>query len=135
MWLPFKSSRRSLHLSCNKLASHTVRVLFFSRIIHDLLCLGRKCGSVFIDGRFKEWLRDQVLGPDDYEKLEPNTKKRIKPHSTTGRKMRDVMKVFIEHKCGFKGSEEHLFTIELPRTEFGDLNNDWVEEGLLTLDS
>jgi len=96
----------------------------------------RKCGSVFIDGEFKMWLRDSVLGPDDYEKLEPNTKKRIKPHSTTGRKMRDIMKVFIEHKRAFTGNEEpdHLFTIELP-TEFGDLNMDGcVEEGLLTLD-
>jgi hypothetical protein len=136
MWLPSKWSRRSLHSSCNKLASHTVRVLFFSKIVHDLLFLGRKCGSVFIDGKFKMWLRDSVLGPDDYEKLEPNTKKRIKPHSTTGRKMRDIMKVFIEHKRAFTGNEEpdHLFTIELP-TEFGDLNMDgYVEEGLLTLD-
>ena len=108
----------------------------FSKIVHDLIFLGRKCGSVFIDGRFKEWLRDDVLGPEDYEKLEPNTKKRIKPHSTTGRKMRDIMKVFIEHKRAFTGIEEpdHLFTIELP-TEFRDLNmDDWVVEGLLTLD-
>ncbi|KAH7417779.1 hypothetical protein BKA64DRAFT_761386 [Cadophora sp. MPI-SDFR-AT-0126] len=96
----------------------------------------RKCGSVFIDGEFKTWLRDELLGPDDYEKLEPNSKKRIKPHSTTGRKMRDVMKSFVEHKCSFTGGEDadHRFTIELP-AEFKGLSiDDYVDEGLLQLD-
>ena len=91
---------------------------------------------MFIDGEFKTWLRDELLGPDDYEKLEPNSKKRIKPHSTTGRKMRDVMKSFIEHKCSFTGDEEadHRFTIELP-AEFKGLSiPDYVDEGLLKLD-
>lgn len=76
------------------------------------------------------------MGPDDYEKLEPGSRKRIKPHSTTGRKMRDVMSAFVKHKCAFTGEEEpeKRFTIELPREEFGDLTNGWVEEGLLSLD-
>ena len=47
------------------------------------------------------------------------------------------MSEFIGHKHRFTGSEDpdHLFTIELPGEDFRDLNvDDWVEEGLLTLD-
>ena len=99
---------------------------------------GVKCGSIYIDWRFKNWLRD-ILGRDEYELLEPNTKKRIKPHSTTGKKMKDIMTRFIEHKCAFRGDEdeEDLFTIELPE-EFEDLtigDEGWVTDGQLTLDS
>jgi hypothetical protein len=68
--------------------------------------------------------------------LEPNTRKRIKPHSTSGKNMRDIMEKFIEHKQAFRGDEDpgHKFTIELP-SEFGDLTiEDWAKEGQLTLD-
>jgi len=134
--LPSEWLRQSQRSSCNKLARHTVRVQLFSAITHLIVILGAKCGSVFIDGKFKYWLRDNVLGPDAYEKLEPNTKKRIEPHSTTGKKMRDIMEKFIEHKRAFRGDEDpdHMFTIELPN-EFGELTSEgWVREGQLTLD-
>ena len=108
------------------------------RVATRLLDSGVKCGSIYIDWKFKNWLRDHVLGPDEYELLEPNSKKRIKPHSTTGKKIRDIMARFIEQKCAFRGDEDEdeIFTIELPE-EFGDLTIEdmgWAKDGQLTLD-
>jgi len=75
----------------------------------------QKCGSVFIDGEFKIWLREKIFGRELYEHLEPNAR-RVKAHSTTGKEMRSIMNEFVAHKRRFTGMEggQDKFEIDLP---------------------
>ena len=63
---------------------------------------GEKCGSIFIDLAFKEWLRD-LLGEDNYQRLDPNAdSKNISSHTIEGKQMRELMGKFNLHKIHFK---------------------------------
>lgn len=62
----------------------------------------RKCGSVFINIKFKEWLRD-LLGDKNYQRLGPNIGlNKITSHTTEGKAMRELMKEFDTCKRRFR---------------------------------
>ena len=62
----------------------------------------RKCGSIFINIKFKEWLRD-LLGDKNYQRLGPNIGlNKITSHTTEGKAMRELMKEFDTCKRRFR---------------------------------
>jgi actin-like ATPase involved in cell morphogenesis len=89
---------------------------------------------VFIDGEFKKWLRESVVGKEAYELLEPNNNGRIKAHSTTSEGMRAIIQQFTREKKRFTGkeSDSEVFGIELP-AQLRDVESEAVEEGELMI--
>jgi hypothetical protein len=78
---------------------------------------------VFIDAAFKLWLRDNVMGPKAYDKLEANTTRcKIKDYSSVSQEMMEIMHDFISIKKTFSGQEDDgtVFQISLP-SQFEDL--------------
>jgi hypothetical protein len=74
----------------------------------------RKCGSMFINIKFKEWLRD-LLGDKNYQRFDPNTElHKITPHTTEGKAMRELMKEFDARKRGFRKDYNQDIHLDLP---------------------
>jgi actin-like ATPase involved in cell morphogenesis len=99
-----------------------------------LIFSGGECGSVFIDGEFKRWLRGSIVGEEAYELLEPNTNGRIEAHSTTSEGMRAIIQQFARERKRFTGkeSDSEVFGIDLPK-QLRDVENEAVEEGELMI--
>jgi hypothetical protein len=93
---------------------------------------GAKCGSVYIDGAFKDWLQ-KLIGDKNYRELDPrNASQKISSHATEGRQMRQLMKQFDTLKRDFNKGEPDK-GIDLP-DPLDDLSvGDNVEEGELTI--
>lgn len=73
----------------------------------------RKCGSIFINIKFKEWLRD-LLGDKNYQRLGPNTElNKITSHTTEGKAMRELMKEFDTCKRGFRKDHNQDIHLDL----------------------
>lgn len=89
---------------------------------------------MFIDGEFKKWLRESIIGKEAYELLEPNTNGRIKAHSTTSEGMRAIIQQFTQEKKRFIGkeSDSETFNIDLP-AQLRDVENEAVDEGELMM--
>lgn len=74
----------------------------------------RKCGSIFINIKFKEWLKD-LLGDKNYQRLDPNTElNKITSHTTEGKAMRELMKEFDARKRGFRKDYNQDIHLDLP---------------------
>lgn len=79
----------------------------------ELIMLGDKCGSIYIDNNFKKWLR-KILGEVNYRELDPrNAGQKIGAHSTEGRRMREVMKEFDKFKRDFPKKNREM-KMDLP---------------------
>ena len=94
---------------------------------------GGKCGSAFIDTRFKHWLRD-TIGVDNYAKLDPaNGRQRIGPHTPESGHIRELMKRFEVKKRNFSNANQDYIRLDLP----GPLSNFSLEgrvnQGELTI--
>lgn len=74
---------------------------------------GRKCGSIFINQKFKYWLRG-FLGDGEYRKLDPNLDiERNATHASETPAMRALMKKFDALKKGFEPNSRD-FKVTLP---------------------
>ncbi|KIY02396.1 uncharacterized protein Z520_02534 [Fonsecaea multimorphosa CBS 102226] len=74
---------------------------------------GDKCGAIYIDIAFKEWLR-QMLGNKYYEKLDQNHDlQRISSHTCESKAMRQLMKSFDVLKKGFHKNNRDM-ALDLP---------------------
>lgn len=74
---------------------------------------GEKCGSIFIDENFKQWLR-KTLGSKHYSKLDPRkASQKISAHSTEGEQMRAIMRAFDAYKRKFAKSARPM-KMDLP---------------------
>ena len=83
--------------------------------------IGAKCGCVYIDMAFKQWLR-QLLGDENYQKLDPtDVSQMVSSHTIQGRQMREIMKRFDVFKRKFRNDCDDEITFELPE-ELEDLN-------------
>jgi hypothetical protein len=83
--------------------------------------IGAKCGSVYIDMAFKQWLR-QLLGDENYQKLDPtDVSQMVSSHTVQGIQMRDIMKKFDVYKRKFHKGYDDEIKLELPE-ELEDLN-------------
>jgi hypothetical protein len=75
--------------------------------------IGLKCGSIFIDLAFKEWLKD-LLGEENYQKLDQTRlAHKISSHNSEGRPMRELMKKFNRLKRMFN-KEHRDMRMDLP---------------------
>lgn len=91
------------------------------RALHPVLLLdqigpptGQKCGSIFINQKFKVWLR-KLLGDDEYRKLDPNLDiERNATHASETPAMRALMKIFDDIKKTFQPISRDFWKITLP---------------------
>jgi hypothetical protein len=99
-------------------------------------CAGGKCGSTFIDGNFKAWLKI-MLGDRHYAILdERNASQKISSHATESGLMRKVMSEFDVLKKTFNPSRDKSSKkFDLPEgTDLETLNvGDTVRDGVLTI--
>lgn len=90
-----------------------------------------KCGSTYIDTRFKQWLRG-VLGERYFQQLDPNSRRSGISAISEGSRMRHVIKQFDPHKKKFSSNSPSM-KIDLPEP----LNNitipGKVNQGELTI--
>ncbi|KAH7115268.1 hypothetical protein B0J11DRAFT_471111 [Dendryphion nanum] len=96
---------------------------------------GAKCGSIFINMAFKNWLR-LLIGEENYRQLDPYMEtNKISSHSTEGRAMRELMKDFDARKHLFHANYTKDINIDLP----APLNNlnipGRVDRGEITIPS
>jgi hypothetical protein len=62
---------------------------------------GAKCGTTYIDGKFRQWL-NRLLGERFYRTLDPtNASQRIGNNSVEGMRMEEIMNVFETFKRKF----------------------------------
>lgn len=74
---------------------------------------GAKCGSVYIDGAFKNWLR-KLIKDENYRELDPrNASQKISSHAIEGKEMRELMTGFDKIKRAFS-KEIPDMKIDLP---------------------
>lgn len=74
---------------------------------------GAKCGSVYIDGAFKAWLK-KIIGNQNYQQLDPrNASQKISSHATEGKEMRILMKEFEKYKRKFNKDHREI-KMDLP---------------------
>ena len=74
---------------------------------------GRRVGSIFIDRRFKQWLR-VLIGDANFLQLDTNAQlNKIGSHSTEGRSMRQLMNSFETLKKSFARNTPDMH-MELP---------------------
>jgi hypothetical protein len=93
---------------------------------------GDKCGSIFIDDAFKEWLRN-ILGAKHYRTLDSrSTKNRIRSHATESGEMRAIMKVFDPYKKKFT-KDGRDFKLDLPEPLDNLSLKDHIIDGELTI--
>jgi len=77
------------------------------------LATGLKCGSIFIDLAFKEWLK-ALLGEETYRRLDPKQlAHKLSSHNSEGRPMRQLMKTFNEKKRMFHRTQRDI-RMDLP---------------------
>jgi hypothetical protein len=76
---------------------------------------GEKCGSVFIDNAFKDWLR-RILGDHHYRQLDPDSVGvMFGSYKSEGQGIRELMKAFIPRKERFRGTDSDvLLTLPEP---------------------
>lgn len=75
--------------------------------------IGDKCGAIFINLAFKEWLRD-LIGEDKYQELDQSELvHKISSHDSEGERMRELMKRFDVHKRRFERGHRDI-KIDLP---------------------
>lgn len=88
---------------------------------------GDKCGSIFVNLAFKDWLRD-LIGDERYKQLDqaPMDSK-ISSHHAEGERMRELMKNFEIQKKGFTTNSRDI-RIDLPEP-FENLTLDGVVQG------
>ncbi|KAH8685431.1 hypothetical protein BGZ60DRAFT_522721 [Tricladium varicosporioides] len=90
---------------------------------------GDKCGSVFINLAFKQWLRE-LIGPENYQKLDESpVVQKITAHDAEGPHMREVMAEFDSWKRKFKkgyrdikiefSEDSPLANLDIPGKVFG----------------
>jgi hypothetical protein len=94
--------------------------------------IGFKCGSVFIDIAFKDWLRG-LLGEDNYLRLDPTQPRgKITSFDREGEQMRELMKNFNILKRKFKkGHPDMKMTLPAPLENLNMRNK--VDEGQITI--
>jgi hypothetical protein len=94
--------------------------------------IGFKCGSVFIDLAFKDWLRD-LLGEDNYLKLDPTQARgKITSFDREGEQMRKLMGMFNILKRNFKkGYGDKHMTLPEPLNNLNMHNK--VDLGQITI--
>lgn len=93
---------------------------------------GRKCGSIFINQRFKEWIR-MLLGDEEYRKLDPNLDiERNAAHASETPAMRALMKKFDALKKNFN-MDSHEVRLTLPPPLQNLVIPDRVNQGLITI--
>ncbi|KAE8452931.1 hypothetical protein EG329_013203 [Mollisiaceae sp. DMI_Dod_QoI] len=92
---------------------------------------GDKCGSIFVNLAFKDWLRG-LIGDERYQQLDqaPMDSK-ISSHHTEGERMRELMRGFEIQKKGFTTNSGDI-RIDLPEP-FENLNMDGVVGGEITI--
>lgn len=91
---------------------------------------GRKCGSIFIDQDFKDWLR-RLLGDRYFLELEPNADlNRI--YGTEGRALRDLMARFDTIKKEFHTNSGPMY-LDLPKPLNNLTLDNRVEGGQITI--
>lgn len=92
--------------------------------IHILinLSIGAKCGSIFINLAFKQWLRD-LIGPQNYNILDQTEMAHnITSHDSEGERMRELMKRFDIKKRAFRRNHRDM-KLDLPEP-YNNLNLD-----------
>ncbi|KAF2733043.1 hypothetical protein EJ04DRAFT_513478 [Polyplosphaeria fusca] len=98
---------------------------------------GRSCGAIFINMKFKEWLRTKVLGEKLYNQLDPHaSENKIVSHATEGKAMRELMSNFEALKRDFKRDHyDEEYHLELPKPLNSLDAPPHVNEGELTIQS
>ena len=93
---------------------------------------GGKCGSVFIDTAFKNWLRN-IIGVENYGKLDRlNARSRLNAHTLEDGPIRKLVQDFVTKKHTFSSSTQDT-CIDLPEP-LNALNlGDRVRQGELTI--
>ena len=93
---------------------------------------GYKCGAIFINVAFKQWLRD-LIGEEKYQQLDQvKISYKISSHDAEGERMRILMKRFEVRKKRFVKDGRDV-RIELPEP-FHNLNiPDRVDKGLILI--
>jgi len=94
---------------------------------------GAKCGAVFINIAFKQWLRD-LIGLENYKKLDQvQLSYKISSYDTEGERMRILMKDFDDKKKLFsKGSRDIRITLPAPLDRL-DIPDKGVDKGQITI--
>jgi hypothetical protein len=94
--------------------------------------LGSKCGAIFINVAFKQWLKD-LIGEDRYQQLDQaKISYKISSHDAEGERMRILMKRFEIKKKRFVKDGRDV-RIELPEP-FHNLDiPDRVDKGLILI--
>ncbi|KAH6665947.1 hypothetical protein B0J14DRAFT_203950 [Halenospora varia] len=96
---------------------------------------GAKCGSSYIDGYFKMWLR-KLLGERNYRKLDPTAVGgKSNNNSSEGPHMRAIMDTFDGHKKEFR-SDGRDIKLDLTEPSLANITIDGkVDEGQITIKS
>jgi hypothetical protein len=113
----YKVTELTPHVELEQIALPT-GLYFLSHLPASNKISGDKCGSVYIDLAFKNWLRD-LIGEKNYEKLDPGSRgRKISSHAAEGADMRKLMKTFDVFKKKFN-KEHRDMRMDLP----GPLSN------------
>ncbi|KAH7078168.1 hypothetical protein BKA63DRAFT_552283 [Paraphoma chrysanthemicola] len=93
---------------------------------------GKKCGSIFINERFKRWLRAQI-GDENWEKLDPEMKlDRTASYDSETPAMRSLMDEFDIRKERFDATETRDIRFDLPEP-LDNLDAGEVRSGEVTI--
>jgi hypothetical protein len=93
---------------------------------------GDKCGAIFINLAFKEWLRD-LIEPQRYQVLDQaQISKKISSHDAEGERMRTLMKNFEKKKKLFSADSGDIH-IDLPEPYQDLYLDDRVVGGQITI--
>ncbi|KAF2117305.1 hypothetical protein BDV96DRAFT_571885 [Lophiotrema nucula] len=96
------------------------------------IATGAKCGSSFINRKFRTWLR-KILGDRNYNFLDPRSEsQRVSGHTMEGPKMREVMQRFEALKKGFNKFSNDMH-MDLPEPLHTLTYGGKVEMGELTI--